>query len=338
MHVYQKSRGHRRIAGVTLIELMVALAIGSFLMIGALTVYVQSRATFRANESISRLQENARYVFDVVGPDVRMANFWGLQTRSYAIEGRARPGDPISPLSPAGDCGPNWTIKLDSPVEGSNDFYGFGCAPYGTAAGTADTLVVRRAASEPALAPAANALYIQATRGDGSALFLGPAVPAGFPADTSRTHELVVNGYYVSRNSTLDTTGNPVPSLRRKFLQNGGAGASIADEEILPGVEDLQIQFGVDTDAEGAPDRGVVDRYVNPDDAILDPANAAFNPGAKVLTVRIWLRLRSEQKETGLPPDGGYAYADQNVAAFDDGFRRLVVSKTIYLRNARPPS
>src|SRR5690606_21019944 len=50
----------RGIKGVTLIELMVALAIGSFLMIGAVTVFMQGRTTFRVTESIARLQENAR--------------------------------------------------------------------------------------------------------------------------------------------------------------------------------------------------------------------------------------------------------------------------------------
>ena len=39
-------------SGVTLVELMVALAVGSFLMIGAVQVYNQSRQAFVINESI----------------------------------------------------------------------------------------------------------------------------------------------------------------------------------------------------------------------------------------------------------------------------------------------
>jgi type IV pilus assembly protein PilW len=328
----------RRIGGMTLIELMVALGIGSFLMIGALTVFMQSRTTFRVNESIARLQENGRYVFDVIGPDIRMAHFWGLRTRSFAIDGRATPSDPVSVLSPAGDCGTNWTVNLDQAVEASNNTYGFTCAALGTAVGTADTLVIRRADENVTAVLAPNTLYIQSTRSDNSALFTGTVVPALFLPATSQTHELVVNGYYVSQNSSLDTPGNPFPSLRRKFLRNGGGGATIADEEILPGVEDLQVQFGVDTDLEGTAGRGVVDRYVNPDDAILDDANAAFIPDAQILAVRIWLRLRAERIENGLPDDPGFVYADQAVGPFNDGFRRIVVTKTIYVRNARPAS
>ena len=47
----------RQQAGVTLVELMVALAIGSFLMIGAVQIYNQSRQAFVINESIARVQE-----------------------------------------------------------------------------------------------------------------------------------------------------------------------------------------------------------------------------------------------------------------------------------------
>ena len=329
---------HSRSAGVTLIELMVALAIGSFLMVGAFTVYMQSRTTFRINESIARLHENGRYVFDVVEPDVRMASFWGLRTRGYAVTGRLTPGDPVSPLSPAGDCGTNWSVNLNNAVEASNNAYGFTCAAFGTPTSTADTLVVRHVSIEPVAVPTANVLYVQSSRVGNSALFEGNTIPAEFDLSVSQTHELVVNGYYVSQNSSLDTPDNAVPSLRRKFLRNGGGGPAIVDEEILPGVDDMQIQFGIDTDAEGAVNSGTVDRYVDPNDPILNETSPAFNADARILSVRIWLRLRAERTENGLPDDTGYTYADQSIEPMNDGYRRVVTSKTIYLRNARPAS
>ena len=54
--------------------------------------------------------------------------------------------------------------------------------------------------------------------------------------------------------------------------------------------------------------------------------------------MRIWLRHPSERVENGFTDTANYVYADQNVGPFNDGFRRIVVSKTIYLRNARPAS
>src|SRR5690606_9733933 len=49
-HLASRAAPRGASAGVTLIELMVALAIGSFLLIGAVTVFVQSRASYRVTE------------------------------------------------------------------------------------------------------------------------------------------------------------------------------------------------------------------------------------------------------------------------------------------------
>ncbi len=329
----------RRSAGVTLIELMVALAIGSFLMLGALTVFMQSRTTFRVNDSISRLQESARFVVDVMEPDIRMASYFGLTSRSSKIENSATPLDAVpAGLDVADDCGQNWTIDLAREVDGTNNGYGWACAAFDTGAQPqADTLVVHRVSEDPiALALLdADTMYMQSARFRDSQLFVGTAIPAGFLAVNSQTHALMVAGYYVSQNSSLDTPGNPVPSLRRKILLGGAPGPRLDDREILPGVEDFQVQFGVDTDILGAVNRGAVDRYVNPGDPIITFGDPGFLPDAEILSVRIWLRIRAERPENGFTDTTDYVYADRDVPAFNDQFRRTIVTKTIYLRNAR---
>jgi type IV pilus assembly protein PilW len=325
---------NRRQTGLTLIELMVALAIGAFLMIGAITVFVQSRATFRATETVARLQETARFALDFLEPDIRMAHYWGLTSRTYLIRGRRAPTDPAG-LGP-GTCGQNWTINLDQAVQGSNNGYGFGCAVKAprVAVDTSDTLVVRRARAD--VTPlTAGTLYIESTRSQLGQIFAGTAVPPGYGSATSEAHQLIVNGYFVARDPT---TG--APSLRMKTLGTGGV---ITEQEVITGIEDLQIQFGVDTDAPGTPmapnrNRGSIDRWVNADDPLIDPASPAFDPNVEILAVRIWLRARSDQTDPAYKDTTTYVYADQNVAPIDDGYHRVVVSKTIYLRNARPAS
>ena len=59
--------------GMSLVELLVALAIGAFLIIGAVTVQSQTRKTFSVNEQQARLQETARFVLSVIEPDVQLA-------------------------------------------------------------------------------------------------------------------------------------------------------------------------------------------------------------------------------------------------------------------------
>lgn len=327
----------RRFAGVTLIELMVALGIGSFLMIGAITVFMQSRTTFRVSESVSRLQENGRFALGAIEPDVRMASFYGLTTRGHRVDGRADPDDPVGPVPATADCGPNWSVDLGTSIEGSNGTWGWTCNPYGNRAPHSDSFIVRRAGDDPVTGTLEeDRLYVQSSRFQDGVLFVGPQRPAGFPEETSATHVLVVNGYYVSLNSTLDTAGNPIPSLRRKTLQ----GLRVVDQEVMPGVEDIQIQFGVDTDPRNGDARGAIDRYVNPDDPILDPGSAAHLPEATILALRVWLRVRAEFPENGFRDTTTYEYAGHRYTpqGRDAGYRRIVVSKTIYLRNKRPAS
>jgi type IV pilus assembly protein PilW len=320
--------------GMTLIELMTALAIGSFLMLGAITVFMQSRTTFRINESVARMQENARFAIDTLEPEIRMAQYWGLTSTTSNVVNRARPGDAAFPgVSTA--CGNNFLVNLDEPVSGSNNSYGFACAGTAPVETNSDTLVVRRAGenAETGALSGANTVRIQSMRGAGaSQIFVGTTIPSGYSATTSETHRLFVNAYYVSRSSSL---GGTMPSLRvHTLLANG----SIQNQEVITGVEDLQVQLGVDTDPPDTINRGSIDRYVDVADPMIDPTNAGFDPDAEILAVRIWVRVRAERPENGFTDTAVYNYADRSVGPFNDGFRRLVVSKTIYLRNARPAS
>jgi type IV pilus assembly protein PilW len=307
---------------------MVALAIAGFLMVGAIDVFLRGRDAFRLTESISRLQENGRFALAVIEPDIRMANYWGLTSRNVKIQGRKGSDDPL--LGTDGRCGVDWLIDLDRAIEGSNAYLWpdvtCDAGPAGASpVAAADTLVVRRVGTEPLAEGAlqADSLYLQTSRFQDGRIFVGPAVPSGYAEATSETHQLVVNGYYVSNRSVL---GADLPSLRRKTLIAG----EIVDEEVLPGIEDMQVQFGVDTDVVGSPNRGSIDRYVNPGDALI------ALPDTEILAVRIWLRVRAERPEAAFRDTTAYVYADRNVAAPNDAFRRIVVTKTIYLRNARP--
>lgn len=319
--------------GVTLIELMVALAIGSFLIIGAVSIAGKSRHAFRINESIARVQETAQFAMDTIEDDLRMASNWGQTSRSDAIEGRATDvgtvaenADPLDLLpATAETCGAAWALDLSHPVEGSDNGYALPCGANGGAQPNSDVVTIRRAGVAPDPLEVGR-VQIQTTRVNGL-LFKDGAVPAGFNAATSETHSLLVNSYYVSADSELIPG---VPTLRRKTLTVSGAAPDIVDLEVAPGVENMQLQFGVDTDLDNA-----VDRYVNPGAAIFDPNNAAYIPDARIMTARIWLVIRSVDPEIGIVDDRDYRPGNVILGVPDDNYRRVQVSKTILLRNAR---
>lgn len=323
-------------SGLTLVELMVALAIGSFLIIGAVQIYNQSRQAFVINDSIAKVQETAQFAMDTIEADLRMASNWGRNSRSLAVEGRALVGDANPNTLPAPDeCGDDWALDLGRSLDGGNNTYTLPCAAEGGAAqASSDFFTVRRATVNP-VALDGSRLQIQTTRVQGE-LFSGGAVPAAFQpitnhpitgAPSSTTHNLLVNTYYVSADSDLIPG---VPTLRRKTLTVRSGVPAIEDQEVAPGVENLQIQFGVDVDEDNT-----VDRYVNPGDEIYDPAAAGFVPGAKVITARVWLVVRGLSREVGLDDTRSYAPGDVTLGAKTDEFRRMQVSKTILLRNAR---
>ncbi len=313
-------------AGLTLVELMVALAIGSFLMIGAVQIYSQSRQAFVVNESIARVQETAQFAMDTIEADLRMASNWGRNSRPLAVEGRSMVGTPNpNGLPEPNECGDGWALDVAMTVDGDNNGYTLPCAVHGGLQANTDSFTVRRATVARA-ALQAGRLQIQTTRIQGR-LFADGVVPAGFSPVDSTTHNLLVNSYYVSADSDLIPG---VPTLRRKSLGTVVGAPGIVDQEIAPGVENMQIQLGIDVDEDNT-----VDRYVNPGDPVYDPAAVGFIPGARVLTARVWLLVRGITQEIGIQQVRGFQPGDVNLGVPNDAFRRIQVSKTILLRNAR---
>ncbi len=71
-----------RQSGVTLVELLIAMLIGSFLVGGVLQVFAGARQTYRVHDASSRMQEGGRMALEVLARDIRMADFWGCASNS----------------------------------------------------------------------------------------------------------------------------------------------------------------------------------------------------------------------------------------------------------------
>ena len=326
--------------GMTLVELMVALAIGSFLIIGAVQIYSQSRQAFVVNDSIAKVQETAQFAMDTVESDLRMASNWGRNSRGLAVEGRSIIGDtnptglPVPVDTDGANCADDWVFDLARAVDGGNNAFTLTCAARGGAQANSDVVTVRRATVNPVPLEAGR-LQIQTTRIQGE-MFSDGGVPLEFQpvtidpdtgAPSSATHNLLINSYYVAASSDLIPG---VPTLRRKTLIMQGGVMIIEDQEVAPGVENLQVQFGVDVDQDNT-----VDRYVNPGDEVYNPNAGGYIPGARVITARVWMVVRGLTPEVGLADNRDYSPGDVDLGAFNDQVRRLQVSKTILLRNAR---
>lgn len=313
-------RARARQRGVSLIELMVALVISLVLIAGAIQVYVYSRQNYDVNESVSRLQETARYALSVLEPDIRMANSWGL------VKGAGFIDVPATGFNT--NCGTNFAGDVAATLDGNNNQYSLGCPADGAGAvASADTLIVRRASVLPATG--ASGLLVCSTRTLGR---LVDDSSSCTPAPVGQVNDLIVNAYYIGRDANHRAG---LPTLRRYGLV---AANLLEDAEIVPGVEDMQIQFGVDPTGT----RGVATRYVNPGEV---------GPTEQIVSVRLWLLVRAETPEQSFTDLNTYEYGDRALGngttddlndagaatlAYvpNDRFRRLLVSRTIQVRNA----
>lgn len=75
----------RRQLGLSLVELMVSMVIGLLILAALTFVYLGSRATYRSNDAVARIQESGRLALDLMVEDLRMAGFAGCRTRSLSV-------------------------------------------------------------------------------------------------------------------------------------------------------------------------------------------------------------------------------------------------------------
>lgn len=81
--------------GVTIIELMIALVIGSIIMVGVGTVYSSSKRSYKVQEEFARLQENGRFALNYIGRFVREAGYAGCASGLTNLVNDVDPPDSI---------------------------------------------------------------------------------------------------------------------------------------------------------------------------------------------------------------------------------------------------
>lgn len=77
--------------GMTLVEILVAMLLGAFLLGGVIQIFVNTKQTYRMQEGLSRVQENGRFAMEFLTNDIRMADFWGC-AGSADLESKLNPG------------------------------------------------------------------------------------------------------------------------------------------------------------------------------------------------------------------------------------------------------
>ncbi len=271
-------------AGFSLIELMVAAAIGMMLLAGLTLIFVNSSEANRELQKTAQQIENGRYAIDLLSQNLHHAGYYG---HLYALP--SPPGGLPDPCEIADLA----VLKsaLAMPVQGYRaadlatvaNVTASSCDDKGllTAANLrpgSDVLVIRRASTNVLAAgsnPVLNDVYIQATGTLVDVQFGTSAVITAnsridgvtacspyckktppLPAVAAPIRKYMVHVYFVAPCSvgkgTLDvcngsSTEDTIPTLKRLELVSE---AGVTKMKIIPmveGVEYLKVEFGVDT-------------------------------------------------------------------------------------------
>lgn len=357
-------------SGITLIEILISLLIGVFLLGGILEVFISSKQTYKIQENLSRLQENGRFALEFLTKDIQPAGFMGCNSRIpinntlnnkdnflYSFESPIEGFESVSnsAWSPNLPLTPDNALVIASPFGGS-DIIAIHKADdqsltvisnaKATSSLTLESTVTTQNLQEagyltnnsPSVNKCAivvvnnckNASLFQVstlTKPEGVNAVLYHNTGGGcLPGNLSNTlgdsfddgqaffiNTISTTTYYVRTNSVGQ------PSLYRRVGLND-------PEEIVSGIENMQVLYGVDTDDDDdsssttpAPD-GSANYYVKANqipDANLDGILEWY----RVVSVRITLTVRTN---------------DSNLTSIGDGRIRRDFTTTIALRNRLP--
>lgn len=105
---------HRHHAGLSLIELMVALVIATFLLLGITQIFIAAKVSYQTQDALSRIQESARFALIGLQRSVRMAGYLGA---GNDLNRTATAGNFINHLAPNGVDATMFQHRFHRPVE-----------------------------------------------------------------------------------------------------------------------------------------------------------------------------------------------------------------------------
>jgi len=260
-------------AGFSLVELMIAVTLGLLVLTSLAAAFFSSSRTREEVERASQQIENGRYAVQVLSEDFRLAGYWAQFSVGNA--GLPAPGSMPDPcvLTPIGlsNAIPVHIQGYDNPSAAT--IAALTCPISDWKPGT-DVVVVRRVSTctrgATDCATVLNAPYFQASLCNNTSE-LGSATPTDqFRLDTNTAsppldrhkkdcttvqadiRQVITRIYFIANN---DAPGDGIPTLKRAELVGTTAsptGFSIAS--IASGIENLQLEYGIDTNNDSIPD------------------------------------------------------------------------------------
>lgn len=327
-----------RQSGLTLIELLVALALSGFIAIAAVSSLVVARRGFTTIDASSQLRDNARFASEMIQRVVTQAGYINLanavnaRTQTIAVAGAPATAQPYiigfnNALLPSGTIAPMASDTLNNTRTASAG----GCS---TGTDTAcvngsDVLVVRYQTPKSTDSAADNTMINC--------------------AGIAQTAASIDNGdFAISALHVQLSKGEP--SLMCSYQASDGNWVN-GGQPLIEGVESFQVLYGVDGVGPGVATPSsttpklIANRYLRADQMVVAGNVAATeNNWRRVRSVRIGMVLRGPRNSSQEPtatstyyPLGTAMGVTADVGTIftppADGRLRQTVTFTVYLRN-----
>lgn len=306
----------QRPSGFSLVELMIALAIGMILLMGVSMLILQQSKTRTELAKSNRQIENGRYAMQLLHDDIQHAGFYGQYSppfgATFVVDGSATLGTCADSATAPTNLGWIASTTPTFPVA----IFGYAGAAANPACGTPSLLinrkpgtgilVIRRVATETVAVAAAvaNTTYLQVSSCDSDPITT-PFVlgSAGFSlrekncTTVAPLRRYIVRIYYISTCNvpTSGTTctatadgGSAIPTL--KMIEFADGAQTVVP--LVEGIEDMQFDYGIDNAGTGVPDSYKVATNVV-------ATSLTDTEWSNVVAVRVNLLARNTEPTTG---------------------------------------
>lgn len=337
------SRKHNK--GMSLIELMIAMVLGVILLLGATTLFSNNKRVYREVDHMGRLQENARFAMGQLIKDIRMAGYVGCVDNIQYVTNDVN-----------GSGGSTNLLNLSNVIEGSENAANWQGS--GSTEVVADMLAGTDGIAIKYFEP--SGVFLDSVMPTTSSMtFVSTVTPFSendilAVSDCESADIFQVTQVITGANSGLQhspggshTPGNDTGDMSKKYgteaqimrlvsyryyigIGTGGQPALFRygfisgveeKQELIEGVENMQILYGVDNT-----NNQVADSYQTATDV------ATSGGWGNVVSLRIALLINSID-ESGSINNNTYDLLGTTIDPVDDRRRRRVFTSTIQIRN-----
>lgn len=327
--------------GFTLIEWMIAMAIGLFLTAGISTLFIAGQRTTDDTFQFGEMQEQGRFALELIGRDIRHAGFYGDFTGNAMKAG----GNLLTPAQPSKQCLDDKSLPTFPTITGEfRSIWAMQISSGGTVSDlgcildsdaktdlVADSMVlsVKKVQGQSLECSAASSgRYYMASNSNKAEIVQGGDVSSGCSDLQSRISNMRLweyqhHVYYLDRLANAD--GSVTPQLRQMELKvhSSGNGMYRDSGAVVQGIEDLQMMFGVDLSGDGEANQFLP----------LDEITDGDWDQQRVVAVQLYLLVRA--REQAKPPyknTATYQLGDRMVTV-SDRYKRLLFTEIVPLRN-----